>query len=457
MYYIKAFPVASFFTFFMFAFINSISQSLVPDKEIVAKVEEYMNAAVRYKNFSGSILVGHSGKPLKSKGYGMANYEWNIPNTPKTIFRLGSITKSITALAIMRLQDAGKLNINDPICKYLNDCPTSWQPITIYHLLTHTSGIPDYFKLPDYQKTIALRVTHTSMLERFINKPLEFIPGEKGSYSNSGFYLLGMIIEKVSGKSYAGFLQEAIFDPLGMKNTGYDSTRGIIPNRAAGYSMQGSILQNATYIDMSIPYAAGALYSTTEDLFILDQALYTEKLLSGKSKLEMFTSFKNERGAGWTIGKMFDRETIAKDGGIQGFSAYLLRIPSDTITIIVLVNNEVNAAQTIARDLAAIIYRGSYKIPQERKTIKVNSAILDKYTGQYQMESNFVITVTNENGRLMRDVNGQPKAELFAETETEFYRNDAEVRFTFVKDAEGNVTGVIQHLPGRNIKGQKIN
>ncbi|MBC6434527.1 beta-lactamase family protein [Nostoc sp. HG1] len=337
-------------------------------QQIVVKAEEYMNAAVRVNRFSGSILVARDGKPLISKGYGMANLELDVPNNPQTVFRLGSLTKQFTAMAIMILQERGKLHTNDLICNYLSDCPAAWQSITIRSLLTHTSGIPNYTSLPNSLQTMQLPSTHANLVDRFKNMPLEFTPGEKFKYTNSGYYLLGMIIEQVSGKSYADFLQENIFAPLGMTHTGYDSHNRLIKNRAGGYELQDNSIINASYIDMSIPFAAGALYSTTEDLLLWDQALYTEKLVSRKILAEIFTPFKDGYGYGWGITKRFDRQMIGHDGGINGFSSSIIRFPSDHVTAIVLSNNQNAPSGEIASSLAAIVFGAPYKMPQERKS-----------------------------------------------------------------------------------------
>ncbi len=250
---------------------NAFAQASAPatqttPQQIAAKVDEYMQAVVRANNFTGSILVARNGQPIISKGYRMANFETGTPNTPQTKFRLGSVTKQFTAMAVMMLQEQGKLSVNDSICKYLADCPALWQPITIRNLLTHTSGIPSYTDFPNFMQTIGTRTAPSALVETFRNKPLEFAPGEKYKYNNSGYHLLGLVIERASGKSYADFLQENIFAPLAMRDTGYDSNQAIIKNRASGYAQQGDGLANALYIDMSIPFSAGALYSTTEDM-----------------------------------------------------------------------------------------------------------------------------------------------------------------------------------------------
>ncbi len=341
-------------------------------QQIAAKVDEYLNAAVKFNHFSGSVLVARDGQPVISKGYGMANYELNVPNTPQTVFRIGSITKQFTAMAIMMLQERGKLNVNDPICKYLENCPAAWQPVTIRHLLTNTSGILSYTDLPDTQKVSVQPSTFAELVNLFRDKPLEFTPGEKFAYSNSGYYLLGLIIEKTSGKPYAEFLRENVFTPLGMKNSGYDDSHTLLPNRANGYEWAGKTFVNANYIDMGFAYSAGALYSTTGDLLLWDKALYTEKLVSRKSLDEMFTPFREmvrdgwggyAYAYGWFIGKQSGRQVSRHDGGIKGFSTDIIRFPSERVTVIVLNNNQTVIPYRVANDLSAIVFGAPYKLP----------------------------------------------------------------------------------------------
>ena len=428
------------------------------DQQITAKAEEYVNAAVKVDGFGGSILIARNGKPVISKGYGMANIELNVLNTPQTVFRLGSVTKQFTAMVIMMLQERGKLSVSDPICKYLPDCPAAWKPITVKNLLTHTSGIPNYTSFPGFAKTAVLPTLPAEMIGQLKDRPLEFAPGEKFAYSNSGYYVLGEIIERASGKTYAEFLQENIFAPLGMKQTGYDNPLEIIRNRAAGYQRQGGEIINAAYMDMTIPFAAGALYSTTGDLLIWDQALYTEKLVSRKSLDEIFTPFKGESGYGygWSIGKTFDRRVIAHGGGIYGFATQITRFPEDRVTVIVLSNIQAAPAGKIANDLSAIVFGASYEIPKERKEIAVEPKILEKYVGQYQVAPNLIITVMLENGKLLGQVSGQSKFALSAESETVFFSKDVNAVITFVKDANGQVTGLTLNQGGSGTPAQKI-
>src|SRR6266446_6846269 len=222
----------------------------------LTRMEQVVQSYVSNKQFMGSVLIARDQTIVLDKGYGFANLEWNVPNSPTTKFRLGSVTKQFTSATIFLLEELGKLKIDDPVKKYMPDAPAAWDKVTIFNLLTHTSGIPSFTGFPDYASTEAIPTTPEKLVARFRDKPLEFQPGEKWNYSNSGYVLLGYLIEKISGQPYAKFVQE----------NSYDSNCAIISRRASGYAPGASGPVNAGYIDMSIPLSAGALYSTTEDL-----------------------------------------------------------------------------------------------------------------------------------------------------------------------------------------------
>lgn len=453
---VKFYPtnaVISFALVFLFL-IQSVAAQNLSSKQISAKVEEYINAAVKEEFFSGSILVAKNGKPIINKAYGMANYELSVPNTPDTIFRLGSITKQFTATAIMRLQEKEKLNVNDSICKYLENCSPAWQTVTIRNLLTHTSGIPDYTSLPDFKKSASQPLTNAELIARFKDMPLEFAVGEGYRYSNTAYNLLGAIIEKVSGKTYADYLQENIFAPLKMKNTGYDVSSKVIKNRAAGYLIDKNSMSNADFLDMSIPYSAGAIYSTTGDLLIWDQALETEKILSRKSLEEMFTPFKNDYGFGFGITEYLGHKEIYHGGGIFGFATQFSRFPDDKITIIVLSNNQRTEAGKITNSLAAIIFGKPYIVPQKGKVI--SPKILEKYVGQYKLLSGRILNIILENGKLFGQPSPQEKMEIFAVSETHFFLKIDDSQFTFDKDAQGKITGITLIQNGKLSKLPKV-
>lgn len=393
----------------------------------------------------------------------MANLEHDVPNTPQTKFRLGSVTKQFTSMAIMQLQERELMNVDDRIAKYLPTYPNG-EKITIHHLLTHTSGIPNFTSFPNYQKTMMLPSPVEKTIQRFKDKPLEFTPGEKFKYSNSGYILLGYIIEKVCGTSYEEFLEENVFQPLNMMNTGYDHHHTLLKHRASGYSIGGGGLTNAAYIDMSIPHAAGALYSTVEDLYLWDRALYTEKLVKKSTLDRIFTPFvEAESGAikahyayGWNVLSLFDGKVITHGGGINGFRTNIARYVDDDVCIVVLSNIETAPVEKISMDLAAIVFGEEYEVPKERVAAEVDPRIYDAYVGQYELAPDLIATVTKENNRLFAQATGQPKFEIYPESETKFFARVADIQVTFVKNEEGEVTQLIVHQEGKDSPAKKI-
>ncbi|MBO0938542.1 serine hydrolase [Fibrella sp. HMF5335] len=338
-----------------------------------AKIDALVRQYVDNKQFNGTVLVAEKGQVIVKKGYGMANMEWNIANTPDTKFRLGSITKQFTAMLIMQLVEQGKLKLNEPITTYLPNYPkATGSKITLHHLLTHTSGLPNYTNFPTFFETVSREpFTPTEFLKKFQDMPLEFEPGSKFSYSNSGYFLLGVVVEKVTGKSYAQVLQEGILSPLQMRDTGYDLFAPIMPKRAAGYEKAGGGYVNAPYLDMSIPYAAGSLYSTVEDLYKWDQALYTDKLLSAVGKATMFTPFKDEYAYGWGVGntKVGERKDslllISHGGGINGFNTLITRAPRDKQLIVLLNNTGGAPLNNMRQNILRILYDQPIEAPKK--------------------------------------------------------------------------------------------
>ena len=429
-----------------------------PAQDLAARFDEYMTAAAR-TSFTGTVLVSRDGKVLFAKGYGNANEEFVVPNTPETKFRLGSITKQFTAVSILLLQERGKLNVSDPICKYVTNCPTAWEPITIHHLLTHTSGIPSYtdVKSPEEFRQLSLMtVTPAGFVDTFKSKPLEFAVGERFKYDNSGYFLLGYLIETIAGQSYEAFLKENIFGPLKMANSGYDSHDRILRNRATGYSNRNGARINSDYLDMTVPYAAGSLYSTVEDLFTWNEALFSDSVLSAKSRDAMLTVNKGNYAYGIAVSRMHNRGMISHGGGINGFNTELARFPDDRVTVVVLRNADYGAPSptAIVQSLAAIAFGEKYELPRNRTAITVDPKIYDSYVGEYQLP-NMTLVVTRNGDRLMAGPQGQPPAELFPETETQFFLKIADVQLTFVKDDTGKVTRLILNQ-GASVEGKKI-
>lgn len=422
----------------------------------VTRMEQVVQSYAANQSFMGSVLIARGSQVLLSEGYGSANVEWNIPNSPATKFRLGSITKQFTAASILLLEQRGKLSVNDPVKKVLPDAPAAWDKITIFHLLTHTSGIPSFTSFPDYAKLEPFATTAEQLVARFRDKPLDFEPGEKWSYSNSGYVLLGYLIEKITGGSYEKFVTENIFVPLGMKDSGYDSNSAVIAHRASGYVHGDKGLENAGFIHMSVPHAAGALYSTTEDLSKWEQGLFGGKVLSAASLEKMTTPFKDNYAFGLQVEAKGGRKVIEHGGGIEGFNTELAYYPEDKLTVVVLGNVNGQAVEDIAIKLGAIAHGETVKLQTERKEVKVDSKILARYVGTYQLAPGDNMLITIDGDQLSEKLGSQNTYPIFPESESLFFLKVVDAEIEFLKDASGAVTALVLHQNGRDQKAPRI-
>jgi CubicO group peptidase (beta-lactamase class C family) len=426
--------------------------------EVGARMDEIVQSYVAAHQFMGSVLVVRDGETLLDRGYGSADLEWEVPNTLTTKFRLGSITKQFTAACFLLLEEQGKLKLDDPVKTHLPDAPAAWDKITIFHLLTHTSGIPNLTEFPDFRHTMASPATPRELLARFRDKPLDFAPGEKHRYSNSGYLLLGHLLETISEQPYADFVTQQIFQPLGMKDSGYDSAAAILPRRAAGYrrgSDPKAGFTHAKYIHMSVPFAAGGLYSTTHDLLLWERGLFGGRLLKPASLKKMTTAYKGDYALGIGVMRRNGRPTIEHGGGIDGFASHLIYRPQDELVVAVLANVEGPAAHDIAVKLEAVAHGETVVLPTERTEISVPASVLTPYVGTYRLATK-ELTVSLEGGQLMAQLTGQPKLALFAESETAFFLKVVDAQLEFVKDTSGVVSHVVLRQGGRDTKAPRI-
>lgn len=370
-------PIGFSFTIVVVAGLVLLTSFNVAQAQTKAdKIDKLVSTYAEYGKFNGSVLVADKGNVIYKKGFGLADMEWNIPNQPDTKHRLGSITKQFTAVLIMQLVEQGKLQLHVPVTTWLPDYPKkNGDIVTIHHLLTHTSGIPNMTSFPGFIKDVSRNAyTPAQLVKISADSTLEFKPGERFAYSNSGYLLLGYIIEKVTGKSYEQVLQEHILTPLGMTNTGYDHHETLLKNRARGYQKNGRRYVNAPFLDMSVPYAAGAMYSTVEDLYRWDQALYNNEMLRPENMDLLFTkhipSGGGHYGYGWGVdnmqlGNTQERiPTIGHGGGIHGFNTLITRIPGDKSFIVLLNNTGGAPLNEMTRAIAAILYDKSYDLPK---------------------------------------------------------------------------------------------
>lgn len=428
-----------------------------------AKVDAYVKPLLEMKAFNGSILIAKQGQVLLSKGYGMADYELDVPNTPQTKFHIASISKTFTATAILLLQERGLLNVSDPLTKYIPDYPKG-DKITLHHLLTHTSGIPDVNGFPDYNDKSKFPQTPASLIELFKQTPLAAQPGERYGYSNSNYNLLAFIIEKVSGKSYGELLRENIFDPLGMKDTAHDGGAvALVKNRASGYVPAGvDSLENAPYLDWTMKTGNGSLYSTVEDLYKWDRALYTEKILKKSSLDEMFTKHVDDAiGYGWFISRRLNRHVLRMNGRSPGFQGEINRYVDDDVCVIVLGNNYSGTASFMINDIAAIAFGEKYEVLAVMKAVKLDPKVLDSYVGRYQGDANFfrpnaVLSIEKQGDHLGLGYFGNAPVPLTPLSGAKFYDRTFGASVTFVKGAQGEVTHFVYQGTGSSYELKKV-
>jgi D-alanyl-D-alanine carboxypeptidase len=309
-----------------------------------------------------SVAVARGQELIYSRGHGIAELEFGIEVNGKTLFRIGSVTKQFTAAAIMKLAEQDALSIDDPLTQFLPEYPSNGVEITLRHLLTHTSGVPNYTALgPTWRDFIALELSHEQLLAYWKDLPLDFPPGTRHSYSNSGYYLLGMVIEKVSGTSYSEFLAKNFFGPLGMARTRYGSNSDLIPNRAQGYLFEDEHFLNDDLIGMSQPGAAGALLSTASELVRWQQALVTGQVVSAESYEEMTLPFildngdESPYGLGLSLADALGRPCVSHGGGINGFNSILIYFPEEELHIAVISNSEQFNAGNVGPGIAKLL------------------------------------------------------------------------------------------------------
>ena len=428
-----------------------------PDRQLETQVDTYLRPYLDLGGFNGSVLIAKGGRVLLSKGYGMANYELNVINTPQTKFHLGSVSKTFTAAAIMLLLEQGKLSVRDPLTKYIPDYPNG-EKITIHHLLTNTSGIPNVNNFPEYATQSKFPHTPADLIAMFKQKPLDFEPGTRGYIeSNSNYNLLAYIIEKLSRQTYGEFLKQRIFDPLDLRDTGHDgNANALIRNKATGYVPAGlTDFENAPYLDWSIKTGNGSIYSTVEDLYRWDRALYTERILK---KSSLATMFKEEYG--WFSGRRLNRNVVRMNGRSPGFNSDLQRYVDDDVCIIVLANNYVPTAGVIANDLAKMVFGESYETPKLVKPPRIDPKTYDAYAGSYQFGPDFfvpngVYKIERKGDQLLIVAPGAD-ATLVPQTAMEFFDRPFWSMIVFVKDNEGKVTHFLWRYGGRDYRAQRL-
>ena len=540
----------------MISFLTlDVSAQTLNTKQLTAEFDKMLSEKFKPGETGCAALVAKNGQIIYRKAFGMADIELNVPMQPDMVFRIGSITKQFTAVAILQLMEQGKLSLQDDITKFIPDYPTQAYTITIEHLLTHTSGIKSLTNIPELEKYNKTDMKPGEVIDLFKNQPMEFAPGTKYNYNNSGFFLLGFIIEKVSGKTYAEYIQDNFFTPLGMTGSCYGSNTKIIKNRASGYQPGKDGVENAEYLSMLLPYAAGSIQSTVEDLFKWNQAVHSYKLVKKETLDKAFTEYKltNGKGTGygygWALSQIQGSPTIEHGGGINGYLTSGIYLPQEDVFVALFLNSTAKAPDFLSQKMAALAigkplktttieldeetleqYTGVYEndegmqrmitregnqlysqrtgstrqkilpfakdkfffedsfttvafirdasgtvveskmdargvIITSKKTdkplpvkteITVSEDILSKYVGEYELQPGFIITFTKEGNKLFTQATGQPRFEVFAESETKFFLKVVEAQVEFVADTDGKVNKMILNQGGQTMEAKRI-
>ncbi|MCP9751964.1 serine hydrolase [Ferruginibacter sp. HRS2-29] len=391
--------------------------------------------------FTGTVLVASDGKILLKKGFNYRDAEKKIPNDATSIFNIASLTKTFTAALILKLEESKKLSVTDKLSKYYADFPNG-DKITIHHLLTHTSGLSNYTDDPDFQKMDQSKeVTLSAMILFFKNKPLDFEPGTKFRYSNSGYTMLGYIIEKITGESYALALKHLIFQPHDMQNTTYGPPVIQTPKLAQGYNMYFKNFQMPAYkVHPSISYSTGAIYSTVEDLYKWHQALQKGKFLSLSSLKLAYQKDAGPYGYGWFTDSLYNKQRVSHDGNINGYKSNINRFPADDVCVIALSNSNNSSVGGLVRNIVNIIYHQPLSKPfSSQPVITMTDTLKKEYQGVYKvnLKDSAGIAVTLKQSKLSVKIFGQSDFEIFPVAKDRF--KSGEIRAEFIRNNQGKV------------------
>lgn len=424
-----------------------------------ADFEHYLKATESVRGFTGAAMIAQDGAIIYSGGFGKAEYATGRANTSQTAFLIGSITKSFTAAAIMKLQEAGKLLVSDKISKYLPDFPEeAAEKITIHHLLTHTAGLANYTSLPAVEVLMQEDASLEKQINVFASLPLEFEPGSQHAYSNSGYKLLEAIINNVSGRPWHEYVRENILLPAKMEHTGYGFASLPPETRAVGYAHDDKgarVLARTT--PSGIPGAAGALYSTVTDFAHWDRALREGKILSEELLRAMFTPFLGNYAYGWVIDQQAGHARQWHDGAIFGFSTMFIRFPDEKLAIAVFSNDQDAPARQIAAALGSIALGEPYDLPVRKSPSVPDLSKYDDYVGAYAIGDGQFRIISREGNRLFSQRTGGARIELLPEAVDQFFfeQNHA-TTIKFDRDSAGVVMAHMIHQEGIDARCDKL-
>jgi CubicO group peptidase (beta-lactamase class C family) len=431
---------------------------VVPDP-IRQRLDDVASSFTKDDAFMGAVLVAKGPDMLLDKGYGRAVVEWNIPDSPDVKFKIGSMTKQFTAAMVLLEQEEGRLSVDDPIRKYLPDSPATWDKITIADLLHHTSGIPNFIFDKRYFEWRMVSRTPAEEIDLFKDKPLNFAPGTQWEYSNSNYTLLGMILEKVSGRRYVDLLQERILTPLGMKSSGLDDDDLILPERAEGYQPGSTGIVPVRSLSMSVGWSTGSMYSTTGDLLRWERGLFGGKVLSASSLKQMTTATKGNYGCGVFVSRKDDIEVVEHGGSIDGFNSYMIYVPARGLAVIVLSNVSGDAPDKMAAKLLDVTLGKAVTLAKQRVAAPIAKRELANFVGDYQISAQLSLNITASDEGLVVLATGQAPLQFSYEGiingHPQFFTRAMDAQIEFIPDATGHVSTVVLHLGGSTMPGKR--
>ena len=429
----------------VFVSVSASAQQQAAD-QLSARLDKLLSGQFKDGEPGATVLVARSGRVIYSRAFGLANIELNVPMQVNTVFKIGSITKQFTAVALLQLVERGKVLLQDEITMFIPDYPTRGHTITVEHLLTHTSGIRNFTSIRDTAKRGTVDFTPKEMVDFFKNEPPRFAPGTKWEYSNSGYVLLGYIIEIVSGKTYAEYIEENIFRPVGMPNSLYADDIRLVKNRADGYAKDDRGFVNVPYISMTQPYAAGSILSTVEDLFKWNRAVHSDKLIRKETRERAHSRYRladgteTAYGYGWRFGYIQESPSIWHGGFINGFFTMAMYLPNEDIYVAVLSNCESNSPEDVTAKLAAL----AIGQPYEYKAIPTQRSLLSQYEGVYEGNNGQFRIMTATGNRLYTRLGWGPMVEVRSyQKDKFFFEGDVFHSIAFTRDAAADVESLL--------------
>ena len=421
----------------------------------VARMDAVVQSFVSNGTFTGAVLVARDGKVVFAKGYGLAQVERNVANTAATRFRVASITKQFTAAAILLLVERGRLTLDDPIKKHLPGAPASWDGMTIFHLLSHTAGFQGLSTPPPARMPIE---SPDGSIEGFVTEamrhPLESAPGAMFNYTNTGYFILGHLIQKLSGQRYERFIQENLLTPLGLKDTGLASAANV-DTRARFYNASPKGPVESELPDRVVPNTAAGFYSTAADLLRWQTALYGGKVVSAASLQRMTTRSKGDYGLGVYVRSVAGLTVFNHGGGAPAF-ANLSYFPGSRTSVAVLGNINVSPGHELAALLGTLAHGQSVTLASERKEIPLPAEVLARYAGVYQADGGPPLVVVVDGQRLVMRPNDQGSILLLAQSDRMFFIRELNMEIEFVRDASGAITGLVSNQGGRQERARRI-